>query len=50
MGGLGESIYMQGTLDTLVSLVKDGLLNISDAAQTANMSEAEFIQLMEREQ
>lgn len=50
MGGLGESIYMQGTLDTLVSLVKAGLLKLSDAAQSANMSEADFSQLMKRKE
>lgn len=54
MCGLGDSIYekgiKQGELKTLVSLVKNGLLNISDASQTANMSEPEFLQLMEHEE
>lgn len=50
MGGLGEYIYMQGTLDTLVSLVKAGLLKLNDAAQKANMCEADFSQLMKRKE
>ena len=58
MRGLGEAIYKQGIeqgyeqgkLKILVSLVKDGLLNLSDAARRANMSEEEFLQLMEGEE
>ena len=50
MCGLGESIYEQGieqgSLNTLVSLVKDGLLNLSDASRKANMSETDFSQLL----
>ena len=53
MSGLGDAIYEkgieQGELKMLVSLVKNGLLNIRDASQTANMTEPEFMQLMERE-
>lgn len=58
MCGLGEAIYEQGieqgielgSLNTLVSLVKDGLLTLSDASRRANMSEDDFLQLMEREE
>ena len=58
MCGLGDSIYEKGiekgialgSLNTLVSLVKDGLLNLSDASRKANMSEADFLQLMEQEE
>ena len=50
MSGLGESIYKQGCLDMLISLVKEGLLNLSDASRKANMSEADFLQLMEQEE
>ena len=58
MCGLGDTIYErgieqgieQGGMKMLVSLVKDGLLTLSDACQKANMSEPEFIQLMEHEE
>lgn len=53
MCGLGDAIYDQGKeqggMEMLISLVKEGLLNLDDAAQKANMSEAEFLQLMECE-
>ncbi len=37
----------QGKFYVLVSLVKDGLLNLSEAARRANVSEAEFCRRME---
>ena len=54
----GDTIYEkgikqgieQGGMEMLFSLVKEGLLNLSDASRKANISEPEFIQLMEREQ
>ncbi|MCM1315474.1 MAG: hypothetical protein NC040_09920 [Muribaculaceae bacterium] len=33
---------IEGVLNTLVSLVKDGVLTLSDAAKRANMTVAEF--------
>ena len=39
--GRAEGIA-KGVLDTLVSLVKDGILSIVDAATRANMSVSEF--------
>lgn len=54
MCGLGDTIYEKGIelggMEMLVSLVKDGLLNLSDASRKANMSETEFLQLMEQEE
>ena len=54
MHGLGDSIFKkgieQGGMKMLVSLVKEGLLNLSNACQEAGMSEVEFLQLMEREE
>lgn len=50
MYGLGKILYKQGSLNTLVSLVKDGLLSLSDASRKANMSEADFSQLMKHEE
>ena len=51
MTGLGESIFKkgeaQGTLDTLINLVKKGLLELRDAADEAKMSETEFSRLLE---
>ena len=53
MRGLGETIskqnYEQGGLDMLISLVKEGLLNHREASQKANMTEADFSQLMNSE-
>ena len=37
--GIGEK---KGFLDALIGLVKDGILTLSDAAQRANMTVAEF--------
>ena len=36
----------EGRLDMLISLVKNGLLKIADAASAAGISEAEFVKLM----
>ena len=51
MSGLGQAIYedgMQaGMQDTLVELVKDGLLKIAEAAARAGITEAEFSKLLE---
>ena len=53
MSGLGETIskqnYEQGGLDMLISLVKEGLLNLREASRKANMTEADFSQLMNSE-
>ncbi|MBR4146133.1 MAG: hypothetical protein IKU06_11855 [Lachnospiraceae bacterium] len=38
-----QGIYMlKGRFDTLVSLVKDGLLSLTDAAKRAELSTEEF--------
>ena len=37
---------LEGTIETLAVLVKDGTLSLSRAAQIANLSEAEFISSM----
>lgn len=50
MRGVWEEKYNQGRMDMLVSLVKDGLLTISDASRTANMTEEEFTQYLKREE
>ena len=55
MHGLGDAIYQkgkaegiaEGKMEMIVCFVKDGLLSISDASQRANMSEPEFMRLME---
>jgi predicted transposase YdaD len=39
---------MEGTLETLFGLVKDGILTISEAAKRANMTEANFLENMEK--
>ena len=49
MGVVHDQGKEQGGMEMLISLVKEGLLNLDDAAQKANMSEAEFLQLMECE-
>ena len=46
MGGLGDAIYKQGCLDMLVSLVKEGLLNLGEASKRAEMTEDDFSQIM----
>ena len=54
MTGLGQSIYDKAyaeactktTVNLLLSLVKDGLLNLSEAAKRANMSEEQFSELL----
>lgn len=50
MTGLGESIaiknYNQGAVNTLINLVKDGLLELKEAAKRAQMTETEFSQLL----
>lgn len=66
MNGLGDAIYErgiergieqgiergieQGELRMLVSLVKDGLLTTTVAAKKANMSEMDFLKLMQEKQ
>ena len=59
MHGLGDAIYQkgkaegkaegiaEGKMEMIVCFVKDGLLSISDASKRANMSEAEFMRLIE---
>ena len=50
MTGLGEAIaiknYNQGAVNTLINLVKDGLLDLNEAAKRAQMTETEFSQLL----
>lgn len=54
MTGLGESIAIknykmgktQGAVNTLINLVKDGLLDLNEAAKRAQMTETEFSQLL----
>ena len=54
MTGLGQSIYQkgvkygkqQGSIETIIDLVKEGLLQIADAARKAGMSETEFSELL----
>lgn len=38
----------EGKLETLVSLVKNNLLSTTDAAQTAELPEEEFLKLMDK--
>ena len=50
MTGLGQSIYDKAydkaVLETLISLVQQGLLKLEDAAKQVNMSEEEFSELL----
>ena len=60
MSGLGQAIYedgMQagkqagkqaGVQETLVGLVQDGILQITEAARRAQMSEADFYKILEK--
>ena len=45
--GIKEGIK-KGTVNVLISLVKDGILSISDAAKRADMSVAEFKKYTDR--
>lgn len=49
MNGFKEEAYMDGVVKTLIDLVKEQLLSISDAAQKLNVSEIEFKRLMEQQ-
>lgn len=65
MTGLGQSIYQsgiqqgidqginqginQGKMETLISLVKDGLIQIAEAAKRLGMSETEFSELLKQQ-
>lgn len=56
MSGLGQSIYQKGVqtgkeigaIEKVISLVKKGLLQIADAAESVDMSEAEFSELLKK--
>ena len=48
MQGLGQSIYEKGQREMLVDLVRDGIVQIAEAAKRANMSEADFSKLLNR--
>ena len=37
----------EGVLDTLIALVKDGIIDITEAAKRANISEDEFMTMIE---
>ena len=39
--------HQEGVLDTLIALVKDGIIDITEAAKRANISEDEFMTMME---
>ena len=43
-----EEGIKEGTVNVLISLVKDGILSISDAAKRADMSVAEFKKYTDR--
>ena len=43
-----EEGIKEGTINVLISLVKDGILSISDAAKRADMSVAEFKKYTDR--
>ena len=43
-----EEGIKEGILDTLISLVKDGLLDINEAAKRANLSVEKFKEEMEK--
>ncbi len=49
MNGFKEEAYMDGVVKTLIDLVKEQLLSISDAAKKLNVSEIEFKRLMEQQ-
>ena len=49
MNGFKEEAYMDGVVKTLIDLVKEQLLSISDAAKKLNVSEIEFKHLMEQQ-
>ena len=44
----GEQQKAEGVLETLVSLVNEQLLDPVDAARKANMSESEFMKLVQQ--
>lgn len=46
--GIAEEATKEATLNTLASLVKDNLLTISEAAKRAEVSEAEFKELLNK--
>ena len=48
MNGFKEEAYMDGVIKTLIDLVREQLLSISDAAKKLNVSEIEFKRLMEK--
>lgn len=48
MSGLGQSIYQEGVLETLINLVKKGMLTIANAAKEAHMSEKAFSELLKK--
>ena len=54
MTGLGDSIYQKGVemgrVKELISLVKDNVLQIAEAAKRLGMSEAEFSKLLNKKQ
>jgi len=48
MSGLGNSIYQKGVIETLIDLVKKGMLTIANAAKEAQMSEEAFSELLKK--
>lgn len=48
MSGLGQSIYQEGVIETLINLVKKGMLTIANAAKEAQMSEEAFSELLKK--
>lgn len=49
MNGFKEEAYMDVVVKTLIDLVKEHLLSISDAAKKLTVSEIEFKRLMEQQ-
>ena len=50
MTGLGDSIYKKGQIELLIALVKDNMLQITEAAKRLGVSEAEFSKLLNKKQ
>jgi hypothetical protein len=48
MEKIAKEERMEGKLETLFELVKDGILTASEAAKRANMTEMNFTEYMEK--
>jgi uncharacterized protein YihD (DUF1040 family) len=48
MEKIAKEERMEGKLETLFDLVKDGILTVSEAAKRANMTEMNFTEYMEK--